>query len=66
MSPERAEAIYYEAYGAGLGEFAERREPVVQRALRLSCWRAVVDAVESEILEAVARSYLRGNADAEG
>ena len=50
MSPERAEEIYYEAYGVVLGEFAERREPVVQRELMLKCWAAVVEAVRREVM----------------
>ena len=60
MSPERAEAIYYEAYGAGLGEFSERREPVVQRELMLKCWAAVVDAVERDYAARLAGTYLKG------
>lgn len=65
MSPECAEAIYYEAYGAGLGEFAERREPVVQRELMLKCWAAVVAAVEREYAARLAETYLKGVDDAE-
>lgn len=66
VSPERAEEIYYEAYGVGLVEFAERREPVVQRELRLKCWAAVVDAVERDFAARMAQTYLRGTGDAEG
>ena len=50
MSPERAEEIYYETYGVVLGEFAERREPVIQRELMLKCWAAVVEAVRREVM----------------
>lgn len=65
MSPERAEEVFYEAYGLVLGEFADMREPVVQRELRLKCWAAVVAAVEREYAARLAETYLKGVDDAE-
>ena len=64
MSPERAEEIFYEAYRAGL--WGRVGEPLVQRELRMSCWKAVVDAVESEYAAEIARRYLANGGGEDG
>ena len=61
MSPDRAEEVFYECYRAG--QWGRVDEPLVQRELRLSCWRAVIDAVEREYAAKLAGVYLDGMSD---
>ncbi len=56
MTPEQAEAIFYETYGEG--NWPAVGKPVIQKELRDKCWQAVIDAVSKETCADIAKEYL--------
>ena len=63
MTPEQIEDIYYSAYSKAFHDHELGAEPFDQRAVRMSCWQAVIDAVNQENDLKYANQYLNSNSN---
>ena len=63
MTPERAEAIFYERYSRSMDEWKEVNKPLVQSELRRASWQAVIDVMNDEPHMVILKTFLEGRAD---